>query len=205
MLKEGKDEFASILKHGRRYAAKPWVIGPFDDRFVCCCVMDGVRHWSMAAFLRQVGKQQEEQSHVDAKSLVGGGQKAVAAEQNRRETRHDTKVACAHRQRQQQTFRLVVITNQKRRDKQPREENSPMCTNNNNNDDDDFKFRIHKCTGPRELQNSHCAHQQHQRIFDRHECAARERDDNDGYDDDDDDRTFAAATEGTTTTTEREA
>jgi hypothetical protein len=29
--------------------------------------MDGARHWSMTAFLRQVGKQQEEQSHVDAK------------------------------------------------------------------------------------------------------------------------------------------
>ncbi len=47
-----------------------------------------------------------------------------------------------------------------------------MCTNDD--DDDDFKIRIHKCTRPRELQNSHCAHQQHQQIFERHECAARE-------------------------------
>ncbi len=48
-----------------------------------------------------------------------------------------------------------------------------MCTNNNNNNNN-FKFRVHKCTGPRELQSSHCAHQQHQQIFERHERAARE-------------------------------
>jgi hypothetical protein len=135
--------------------------------------MNGARQWSMAAFLRQVGNNENNLMWTPI-SLVGSGHKAVvAAEQKRNKTRHKS-CMCTPTTTTANVWACGDHKSEEER-QQPREENSPMCTNNNNDDDDDdFKFRIHKCTGPRELQNSHCAHQQHQQIFERHECAARE-------------------------------